>query len=844
MLKASHSRIRRMKNSAGQILPALLTLGFGLVLTASLCLLVARYQEVQLRERFGRDTARITALTQTQLLAHFETMLGVKGLFAASDNVDRRQFQRFLAQQDLRNNHPGFQAIQFVRVVPAEQRLAFIEAVRRTPNSTPDGAPAFDIKPAGVRPVHYVIEYTEPLEGNAAAVGLDLASMPSHLTALELGRDSGLPVATARVKLVQDPTGQAGFVMRVPLYRNGMPVQTVEQRRLALLGFGAIVYRVGDLMKEVVDPQLIPHMRIRIHDTGYVRGSGAPVGATSIMFDSKEAYRELAADGEELPGLSAHHEIEIGQRGWRLDFAARAGDRYGQSGVLLAGVALSGAIISVLIAVLVIALDRRRVLAAQLTSALAEQRVIVDNATVGIELVRERVVRNCNQGAANMLGYERGEITGLATRAKFPSDEAYRAFGEQVYPTLKAGRSWTGDVEWLRKDGSRIWCRLHGKLVDAAKPDGDTIWVSYDITAQRMADAALQEANQDLQRSLAQVAQTQREVADLSELSGFLQACPSLPDVLDCIQEFALRLFPDSSGAVYMIEADRETLCEQAAWGRRLPQPSFRTAECWALRRGKAYRMEQASGGLCCPHLGQPHEGHDGGVLPYACFPLAAQANTFGLLFLQHGTAAPQAAAELRYRLATAMSEHVGLALANMQLRDTLRQQSVRDPLTGLFNRRHMAEVIPRELARAQRQGSLLAVAIIDVDHFKKFNDTHGHDAGDAVLVAVAQAVSAQVRQGDLVCRFGGEEFVVILTDVSIELGQARTEEIRRAIGGMKSHHLGQALGQVTASIGLAFYPLHGATPDTLLKAADTALYRAKQGGRNQVVVTELEAGA
>ncbi|MBA5638563.1 diguanylate cyclase [Duganella sp. LX20W] len=825
----------------GRALPAVAALACGLLLTAGLCLLIVRYQNAQLRERFESDTARLTALTQTQLLAHFETLLGVKGLFAASDTVDRRQFQRFLAQQDLKKNHPGFQAIQFVRMVPAAQRQPYLDAMRADAGSMPEGAPRFDIKPPGARPVHYVIEFTVPMEGNGAAIGLDLASMPSHLTALELGRDSGLPVATERVKLVQDPSGQAGFVMRVPLYRNGMPTQTVEQRQLALLGFGAIVYRVGDLMKEVIDPQLIPHMRIRIVDTGYVRGSGPPLAVPAPMFDSREAYPEVVPGGAELPGLVTHHPIEIGQRGWRLDFVARDGDRYGHNYLLPASVAVSGVVISLLIAVQLVALDRRRVLAAQLAAALAEQKAIVDNATVGIELVRDRTIRSSNQGAAGMLGYEPAEIIGRSTRAKFPSDEAYRAFGEQVYPTLLTGRSWSGDVEWVRKDGSHTWCRLHGKLVDVARPDGDSIWVSYDIGAQRQADAALQAANADLQRSLAQVARTQREVADLSELSGFLQACPALDDALDCIGEFALRLFPDSSGVVYMMEADRETLSARATWGPAPALPTLTADACWALRRGKAYRMERASASLCCPHLGA---GHDAADAPYACFPLAAQANTFGLLSIRHGGPATHAAAELRYQLATAMAEHIGLALANMLLRDTLRQQSVRDPLTGLHNRRHLAEVLPRELARAHRSGAGLAVAIVDVDHFKRFNDRHGHDAGDAVLVAVAQAMLAQVRQGDLVCRYGGEEFVVLLTDIDVTLGESRSEQIRLAISQLAPAHLGQPLGQITASLGLAFYPQHGGTADSLLKSADTALYRAKEDGRNRVCVSAAPAPA
>ena len=193
---------------------------------------------------------------------------------------------------------------------------------------------------------------------------------------------------------------------------------------------------------------------------------------------------------------------------------------------------------------------------------------------------------------------------------------------------------------------------------------------------------------------------------------------------------------------------------------------------------------------------------------------------------------------ELRHQLAAALAEQAGLALANLRLRESLRQQSIRDPLTGLYNRRYMNETMRHELSWAQRKNSNLALAIIDVDHFKQFNDSYGHDAGDYVLQGVATVLEEHVRQSDVVCRFGGEEFVVLLPGISHALAQERAGDLLAAIRNLELQHGGRPLGQITASLGLAFYPIHGNTPETLIEAADAALYQAKAAGRNQVVLS------
>lgn len=189
--------------------------------------------------------------------------------------------------------------------------------------------------------------------------------------------------------------------------------------------------------------------------------------------------------------------------------------------------------------------------------------------------------------------------------------------------------------------------------------------------------------------------------------------------------------------------------------------------------------------------------------------------------------------------MANMFAEQVGLSVANLRLREALRDQSIRDPLTGLYNRRYLEETLEREIRRAVRSENLLGVLMLDLDHFKKFNDTYGHEAGDTVLRETAAFLIRSVRAEDIVCRFGGEEFVIILPLADIQTTQARAERIRSKLRELTILHQGKAVGLVTVSVGVAELPRHGTAPKTLLEAADAALYVAKREGRDRVVVAE-----
>lgn len=347
----------------------------GICLTAWACLYVMDVQDQHIADRFGRDTDKVARDTEARLKTYFDTLLAIRGTFTVQGVIGRAQFHRYVSELRLTERYPGFQAIQWVPRVRASELPRHVAAVRADTGLEPAGYPAYRIHPAIIAAEHYPVAYTEPMRGNENAFGLDLAALPAHLRALELGRDTGDVVATERITLVQDASGQPGFIARLPVYRDGAPLETVEQRRAALEGFVAIVFRVTDLMREVIDPQLLGALRVTIHDTGYMHDGGQPaLTIDNLLFDSAGKVGAARGSGHAVvPGLAGKAMLNVGERRWLLQFEGYAGPRYGRDVSTIALIGGGGFLISALIGTLVVTLQRRRALAQNLRAALAEQ---------------------------------------------------------------------------------------------------------------------------------------------------------------------------------------------------------------------------------------------------------------------------------------------------------------------------------------------------------------------------------------------------------------------------------------------------------------------------------------
>lgn len=366
--------------------------------------------------------------------------------------------------------------------------------------------------------------------------------------------------------------------------------------------------------------------------------------------------------------------------------------------------------------------------------------------------------------------------------------------------------------------------------------------LARDVVQRRAAEAVLKDTNDRLALGVAALEERNRHVTLLADMSGALQSCLSVEESFEVAGKFCRQLFPDCDGAVYEMHPSRNFLDVAVNWGEAHPGTAqFGPEDCWALRRGEVYEIARPQSELNCRHVDATANR------PYLCVPLQAQGETLGLLFFAFGSGELRDAEQMRRtrQLAFGAGKQIALALANIRLRETLRRQSVRDPLTGLFNRRYLEETLAREIARATREGSGFCVVMLDVDHFKPFNDDYGHEAGDAVLRELGTLLRTQTRGGDTACRYGGEEFTLVLGDATLDGARARCELLREMVRGMDLTYRDQPLGAITVSMGVASYPEHGDNWEALLRAADQALYRAKREGRNRVVIADAaETGA
>jgi diguanylate cyclase (GGDEF)-like protein len=332
-------------------------------------------------------------------------------------------------------------------------------------------------------------------------------------------------------------------------------------------------------------------------------------------------------------------------------------------------------------------------------------------------------------------------------------------------------------------------------------------------------------ANLELSESADVLRQRSEVIELLGGMAHRMQAARTDEELASVIRVFAPRVLPDVPGALYAHNNSRNLLIPIAAWGGLQVDPNgFSPEQCWALRRGQSHFVVEPGSDIVCGHV-------EGSMDHYYCEPLLAGGEVIGVLYLEGVVSRDN-----RFRL-TLLSENIASALVNHRLQRGLREQTIRDPLTGLFNRRYMEETLVLEVARSSRSNSPLSLIMCDIDHFKRFNDEFGHDAGDVVLQTVAAELRSRFREGDVICRFGGEEFTIIAPSTSVEGLAARAEVVRRIISEVTVQQGGRTLGSVTMSFGVAgWQPGMDREGIALIKLADLALFEAKRQGRNTVV--------
>ena len=493
-------------------------------------------------------------------------------------------------------------------------------------------------------------------------------------------------------------------------------------------------------------------------------------------------------------------------------------------------------------------IDKLQKTGQQLQNSEERFRSIFENSLEGIfQISPKGECIAANPAMATILGYHSPDLlmekqSDIETQLfKNPSNMS------EIFDMLRQQNALKGyQIQLFRKDAQTIWVSLNAK---AYKDESNQIlyvegFVS-DITEQKKSEQALKQSHEklenrvekrtrELSNRVMELEQRDAQSALLRNMSEMIQVCHTADEIFKVMHQYIMEFFPGSSGQLFIFNHDQKNLEPLMCWGEQTgdPHPIF-SGDCWALRRDKPYLMEKNRSLLPCIHMKETRVNFS------LCIPMISQGDILGMLHLWFLEGLSPFPFDLQpksvQRLAIRIAQHITLALVNINLRETLKLQSIQDTLTGLYNRRFLDESMTREFSRMTRHQYSVGLVMIDVDHFKRFNDTHGHECGDAVLQRLGQFLRENTRAGDIACRYGGEEFVLMLINTTLEAAIQKAEMICKGVrDNLVITYKGTAF-HITISLGVAVCPLHGQTLEESLTLSDQALYQAKAAGRDRV---------
>ncbi|MEM9585485.1 MAG: diguanylate cyclase [Pseudomonadota bacterium] len=438
-----------------------------------------------------------------------------------------------------------------------------------------------------------------------------------------------------------------------------------------------------------------------------------------------------------------------------------------------------------------------------------------------------------NDGFERLTGFSLRDMLGKLPGDVLRGEHTVEADQQRIDNDIANLRSLEIEMQYRRKDNTPVWIQsVISPVFDENGKHIHFVSSSRDVTERRALERATSEATEN-----EQLRQTERKL--LSQVSEWLYSAKSLDELLQVISRSLETLMPEAEGQLYIYSNSRDTLDLTISWGGdKAPATHIEPDDCWALRRGRAYSYGMRPIEFPCGHS---HATEDDS--PYFCVPITAHGQTNGLLHLNFGNFAPDRAErekfkyflDQRWELALLCAEQISLAIANVQLRQELLDQSVRDPLTNLWNRRWFLDAAHRQIHVSKATRKPCSVISVDVDHFKQFNDHHGHDAGDLVLRALGARMLEFFTGNCAPCRMGGEEFIILCSGISETETRQLAEEFRQQISDIIIKYSGAELPRITVSAGVAMWTENCEHVAELIKAADLALYRAKELGRNRV---------
>lgn len=487
-------------------------------------------------------------------------------------------------------------------------------------------------------------------------------------------------------------------------------------------------------------------------------------------------------------------------------------------------------------------IDQKEAIAQKLKESEELFRNMVETLGEGVVIVdADENIIFANQAAHLIFNIYDGKLEGRNMR-EFTGPKQIELIRQQTL-RRKQGYRDIYDLELSLPDGN-----TRTVIVNAAPrfdPNGgyiSTLAVMTEITDRKKQELALAEAKQKLEEVVNELEKRNEQNRLLIEMGDHFQIAASDEEAIEIIKKFASKLFPNEGWLLYLRRAGGRFL-QLASFLKPPSEPAeiLDIEDCWALRKSVPNFFCDPEKDLLCPHLKSylPPE------LPACCFPLSTAGETFGLLvFFCYPEEKSRVKSQDQERMARqkkdlllSFSQRVAMSLANIQLRQSLKEQSIRDPLTGLYNRRYLEETLERELARARRAGQPVSVIMVDLDRFKRINDSYGHEAGDYLLQMIARTLQRSVRAEDIVCRYGGEEFTIILPGLSLEKAVSRAQLTLDSVRHLELNYGGLIIKNISISAGVASCPEHGLNWPEVIQAADLALLRAKQEGRDRVVM-------
>lgn len=378
----------------------------------------------------------------------------------------------------------------------------------------------------------------------------------------------------------------------------------------------------------------------------------------------------------------------------------------------------------------------------------------------------------------------------------------------------------------IRKLNHQLESRVEERTLSLAETN---LQLTKEVEIRKQMEESLKNANTKLGEQLLQLEKYTEVQQCISRLTDTLQICESLEEAFQVSAELAKKIFPNCRGSIFIAQPPTNQFACVAAWEFE-PEAeelvSFEMSDCWGLRQSTSHLSNPDFPSLCCKHIRAES------VVASLCVPLLIQGEAVGVFYLESS----QNIESLTCDYAKTVADQLALSFNNLKLKEDLKIQSYVDPLTGLYNRRYLEIYLARQLRDAQTKKELISLILFDVDRFKTVNDTYGHDAGDKVLKYISRFLTLNVREMDLVCRYGGEEILLILPKSTIDQAYKRAEVLRSGISQLQIKFEDTILPSITVSAGVASFSDQLNTVDKVLRAVDNALYEAKNRGRNQVV--------